>query len=46
MLFEAGWQLYKQRLDQEWILTDYISFVVMRHEMITPAFILNLVIKD
>jgi predicted nucleic acid-binding protein len=38
ILFDAGWQLYKQRLDKEWSLTDCISFVVMRHESITQAF--------
>ena len=37
-LFDAGWQLYKQRLDKEWSLTDCISFVVMRYESITQAF--------
>ena len=38
ILFDAGWQLYKQRLDKEWSLTDCISFVVMRYESITQAF--------
>ena len=38
ILFDTGWQLYKQRLDKEWSLTDCISFVVMRYESITQAF--------
>jgi uncharacterized protein len=29
-LFDAGLELYSQRLDKEWSLTDCISFVVMR----------------
>ena len=41
ILFDAGWQLYKQRLDKEWSLTDCISFVVMRYESITQAFTSN-----
>ncbi len=37
-LFTQGWQLYGQRLDQDWGLTDCIGFVVMEHEKITLAF--------
>lgn len=35
--FESGVQLYEQRPDQEWSLTDCISFHVMRRENITEA---------
>jgi predicted nucleic acid-binding protein len=28
-LFDKGWQLYSQRPDKDWSLTDCISFVVM-----------------
>lgn len=37
-LFENGWQLYQERLDKEWGLTDCISFVVMRGGKLTRAF--------
>ena len=37
-LFQQGWQLYTQRLDKDWGLTDCISFVVMQQENITEAF--------
>lgn len=37
-LFKQGWYLYEQRLDQNWGLTDCISFVVMNQENITTAF--------
>ncbi len=37
-LYQKGWQLYKQRLDKESSLTDCISFVVMKQEIITQAF--------
>ncbi len=33
-----GWNLYKQRSDKGWGLTDCISFVVMSREQITQAF--------
>jgi predicted nucleic acid-binding protein len=36
-LFDAGVKLYAARLDKEWSLTDYISFVVMTQEGITEA---------
>ena len=28
-LYERGWQLYRDRPDKSWSLTDCISFVVM-----------------
>lgn len=37
-LFDEGWQLYSQRLDKDWGLTDCISFVIMQREGITLAF--------
>jgi predicted nucleic acid-binding protein len=37
-LFIQGWQLYSQRPDKEWGLTDCTSFVVMTQEQITIAF--------
>lgn len=37
-LFELGWQLYSDRLDKDWGLTDCISFVVMEREGISEAF--------
>ncbi len=37
-LFERGWQLYSDRLDKDWGLTDCISFVVMEQEEISEAF--------
>lgn len=37
-LFTNGWQLYSQRPDKEWGLTDCTSFVVMTQEQITIAF--------
>jgi predicted nucleic acid-binding protein len=37
-LLAEGWQLYSQRSDKDWGLTDCISFVVMRQENITEAF--------
>ncbi len=37
-LFDEGWQLYSQRLDKDWGLTDCISFVIMKREGITSAF--------
>lgn len=33
-----GWDLYRQRPDKDWGLTDCISFVVMAQEEITQAF--------
>jgi predicted nucleic acid-binding protein len=37
-LLADGWELYKQRLDKDWSLTDCTSFVVMMRERITQAF--------
>ena len=36
-LFTAGVELYCQRPDKDWSLTDCISFVVMKHGQITEA---------
>jgi uncharacterized protein len=36
-LFQCGVDLYAQRLDKEWSLTDCLSFVVMTEEGITQA---------
>jgi uncharacterized protein len=36
-LFEAGLQLFGQRLDKEWSLTDCISFIVMKRHRLTEA---------
>jgi predicted nucleic acid-binding protein len=35
--FERGLQLYEQRPDKDWPLTDCISFVIMRKEKLTAA---------
>lgn len=37
-LLNQGWQLYSQRPDKEWGLTDCTSFVVMTQEQLTIAF--------
>lgn len=37
-LLNNGWQLYSQRLDQEWGLTDCTSFVAMTQQQILIAF--------
>jgi predicted nucleic acid-binding protein len=36
-LFQRGKQLYQERADKDWPLTDCISFVVMRDEKIHEA---------
>ena len=36
-LFERGWNLYSDRPDKDWSLTDCISFVVMQDEGLTDA---------
>ena len=36
-LFEEGLQLYSERPDKEWSLTDCLSFVVMEREGLTEA---------
>ena len=35
--FDAGWELYRQRPDKDWSLTDCISFVVMERRRIVEA---------
>ena len=37
-LFKRGWQLYSQRLDKDWGLTDCISFIIMQGQNISLAF--------
>lgn len=37
-LLAEGWQLYSQRLDKEWGLTDCTSFVVMAQQQIAVTF--------
>ncbi|WP_448570701.1 type II toxin-antitoxin system VapC family toxin [Trichothermofontia sp.] len=37
-LLNSGWQLYSQRLDKDWGLTDCTSFVLMEQQNITTAF--------
>ena len=34
---QQGFDLYQQRPDKEWSLTDCISFVIMKREGITEA---------
>lgn len=36
-LIEQGWELFKNRMDKEWSLTDCISLVVMENRGITEA---------
>lgn len=36
-LFDSGIELYRNRSDKEWSLTDCISFVVMKERRITEA---------
>jgi predicted nucleic acid-binding protein len=36
-LFRRGLQLYEERLDKEWSLTDSISFVVMKDEGVSEV---------
>lgn len=36
-LFDRGLEMFRQRPDKEWSLTDCISFVVMRDEKIADA---------
>jgi hypothetical protein len=36
-LFDAGWDMYRNRLDKGWSLTDCISFVVMQRRDIREA---------
>lgn len=37
-LWQRGWQLYSQRPDKDWGLTDCISFMIMKEENISWAF--------
>jgi|SRR6185369_3350988 predicted nucleic acid-binding protein len=37
-ILAEGWQLYSNRLDKEWSLTDCISIVVMQKDRIKKAF--------
>ena len=37
LLFEQGIELFADRPDKEWSLTDCISFLVMRKEQVTEA---------
>jgi predicted nucleic acid-binding protein len=37
-LYAAGWELYCQRDDKRWGLTDCISFAVMRERQVSQAF--------
>ncbi len=37
-LLQSGLNLYEQRSDKDWSLTDCISFVVMQREQIQEAF--------
>lgn len=37
-LLADGWNLYAQRPDKEWSLTDCTSFVAMSQEQVTQAF--------
>ena len=36
-LWNRGWDLYRNRMDKEWSLTDCISFIVMQDHDITCA---------
>ncbi len=36
-LFKRGIELFRQRMDKEWSLTDCISFVAMNDERVTDA---------
>jgi uncharacterized protein len=40
-LFDRGLQLFGDRLDKEWSLTDCIGFVVMRERNLTEALTSN-----
>ena len=37
VLFDKGFELYRQRPDKEWGLTDCVSFVLMQERGITDA---------
>jgi predicted nucleic acid-binding protein len=36
-IFDAAWNLYEQRVDKNWSLTDCTSFVVMRNRGLVDA---------
>jgi uncharacterized protein len=36
-VYEQGWELYRQRADKAWSLTDCISFVVMNERSLREA---------
>ena len=36
--WQRGWQLYKERPDKEWGLTDCISFIIMEERKINEVF--------
>ncbi len=36
-LFQRGVELFRQRVDKEWSLTDCVSFVAMNDERVTDA---------
>lgn len=36
-LIESGWKLYAERLDKDWGIIDWVSFVVMQRHGITEA---------
>jgi len=36
-IFAGGLDLYRERPDKDWSLTDCISFVIMRQQQITDA---------
>jgi predicted nucleic acid-binding protein len=37
LLLQAGWQLFKRRMDKDYSLTDCISFEVMRRRKLTST---------
>jgi predicted nucleic acid-binding protein len=37
VLYEKGLQLYRDRIDKDWSLTDCISFLVMQDRRLTDA---------
>jgi hypothetical protein len=41
VLWKRGWQLFLERTDKDWSLTDFISFVVTDDHEIKVAFTAN-----